>query len=139
MQRGRAWTLLVPEQAPAAVREDASIQPNDEVLGDPLANQAPAATRSWTVASTLVDCGSIRVESHEPRFLTFVDPTPETGLFPFARIAGELSRRRPDFPILIVDCNGTAAELLSCGVDFAAHANIRVMRHDGDAAPALAQ
>ena len=48
------------------------------------------------LAAAAVDCDLIQVEgADQPRFLTFVDPTPETGVFPFARIAAELGRAGP--------------------------------------------
>jgi hypothetical protein len=43
-----------------------------------------------------VDWGRVRAPSREPRFVTFVNPSREKGVYAFARIAHELGRRRPD-------------------------------------------
>jgi hypothetical protein len=90
----------------------------------------PALARA--VGTTAVDCVFAKVENHAPKFLTYVDPSPETGLYPFARIAAELGRRRADIPILVVDQKGTAGMLLACGLDLTAHRSVHVSRDDGD-------
>ena len=53
----------------------------------------------------------------EPRFLTFVNPVPEKGLAVFARIALELSWRRVDIPILVVEGRGSADWLARVPLD----------------------
>jgi glycosyltransferase involved in cell wall biosynthesis len=40
------------------------------------------------------------------KFLSFVNPSPEKGVFVFARLAHELGRRRPDIPLLVVEGRG---------------------------------
>ena len=131
-ERGRAWRLNAAEPATPAP----TIEESDRGL-IPLRHDPPGgavtSNEAKIVAPISIDCVSNRVESHQPRYLTFVDPTLATGLYPFARIADVLCKRRPDLPILIVDTNGTGGELLSCGIDLAAHDNLRVMRDDGDA------
>jgi len=37
------------------------------------------------------------------RYVTFVNPHPQKGLFVFARIARELWQRRPDIPLRVVE------------------------------------
>ncbi len=56
-----------------------------------------------------VDWERARVETRDPRFVTFVNPCLEKGVYPFARIADELGRRRPDIPLLVVESRGTRA------------------------------
>jgi glycosyltransferase involved in cell wall biosynthesis len=73
-----------------------------------------------------------RARSREPRFVTFVDPTYEKGVFAFARIADELGRRRPDIPLLVVEGSGTERTLVDCGLDLRAHGNISLMAHTPD-------
>jgi glycosyltransferase involved in cell wall biosynthesis/GT2 family glycosyltransferase len=51
------------------------------------------------------------------RYVTFVNPTPEKGIFWFARLAEVLGRDRPDIPLLVVEGRGRADWLARCGVD----------------------
>jgi glycosyltransferase involved in cell wall biosynthesis len=66
----------------------------------------------------------------EPAFLTMINPTPRKGLMFFARLAEELSVRRPDIPILVVESVGAAGHLLGAaeagGFDLRRHENIMV-------------
>ncbi len=62
-----------------------------------------------------VDWDRVRVESRDPRFVTFVNPCVEKGVFAFARIAHELGRRRPDIPLLVVESRGTKEDLARAG------------------------
>ena len=79
-----------------------------------------------------MDWDRVRVEGREPRFVTFVNPCLEKGVYAFARIAFELGRRRPDIPLLVVESRGTKAHLAACGLDLSAAGNIRVMAHTTD-------
>ena len=79
-----------------------------------------------------VDCERIKATGREPRYLTFLDPTPERGVFPLARIAEECGRRRPDIPILIVEGEGTEATLAGCGLDLTARGNVSLMSPTSD-------
>jgi glycosyltransferase involved in cell wall biosynthesis len=85
-----------------------------------------------TVLPNLVDWPRACVERHEPRYLTFVNPSPEKGVWAFARIADELGRRRPDIPILVVESRGTEADVAACGLDLRAHSNVFFMPHTPD-------
>jgi glycosyltransferase involved in cell wall biosynthesis len=80
----------------------------------------------------VVDPARVRAEDQEPYFLTFVNPCPDKGLFPFVRIADELGRRRPDIPILVVESRGTEADLLACGLDLRRHRTIHLMPRTPD-------
>ena len=53
-----------------------------------------------TVLPNLVDFSRVKVQSHDPRYVTYVNPSYEKGVYVFARIADELGRRRPDIPLL---------------------------------------
>jgi glycosyltransferase involved in cell wall biosynthesis len=79
-----------------------------------------------------VDWDRVRVERREQRFATFVNPCLEKGVYPFARIAHELGRRRPDIPLLVVESRGTKENMGACGLDLAAAGNLRVMAHTTD-------
>jgi len=80
----------------------------------------------------LIDLGRVRVDRPDPRFLTFVNPCPDKGLYPFARIADELGRRRPEIPLLVVESRGTRRDLDACGLDLRRHPNIHLMPQTSD-------
>ncbi len=66
--------------------------------------------------------------ARDPVFFTFVNPVQRKGMFFFIRLADELSRRRPDIPLLILDAHGRAAQMVGAaaqrGIDLRRHANI---------------
>lgn len=62
-----------------------------------------------------------------PSYVTFHDPTPESGVYAFARIAETLGRLRPDVPLLVVEDRGTEADLAACGLDLQAIGNVHLM------------
>ncbi len=64
--------------------------------------------------------------------MTFVNPTPLKGGYVFARIAEELSRRRPDIPLLVVEAVGKADFLPALGIDLGGLKNVRFMRASPD-------
>jgi glycosyltransferase involved in cell wall biosynthesis len=73
---------------------------------------------------------------HDPIFFTMINPAPEKGLMVMARLAEELSLRRPNIPLLIVESRGSAGKLvsagLSAGFDLRRHENVMM-------SPAMAQ
>ena len=79
-----------------------------------------------------VDWDRVRVENRNPRFVTFVNPCLDKGVYPFARIAHELGWRRPDIPLLVVESRGTKETLGACGLDLAAAGNLQIMSHTTD-------
>jgi glycosyltransferase involved in cell wall biosynthesis len=79
-----------------------------------------------------VDWNRVRAQERNPRFVTFVNPCIEKGVYAFARIAHELGRRRPDIPLLVVESRGTKENLGVCGLDLAAAGNLRIMAHTTD-------
>lgn len=85
-----------------------------------------------TVLPNLFDPGRARAVPREPKFVTFVNPAPEKGVYAFARIADELGRRRTDIPLLVVESRGSEATLLACGIDLRAHSNVFLMAQTPD-------
>ena len=85
-----------------------------------------------TVLPNLIDRERIMADQIEPRFVTFVNPSPEKGVWPFARIAEELGRRRPDIPLLVVEGRGNEETLAACGLDLRVHGNVFLMAHTAD-------
>jgi glycosyltransferase involved in cell wall biosynthesis len=92
--------------------------------------------RTLDLTCTILQCpmpiGRSRALSREPRYVTFVNPSYEKGVFAFARIADELGRRRPDIPLLVVEGGGTERTLVDCGLDLRVHGNISLMAHTPD-------
>jgi glycosyltransferase involved in cell wall biosynthesis len=84
------------------------------------------------VLSNIVDLGRVRVDKRSPRYLTFVTPSHEKGVYVFARIADELGRRRPDIPILVVEGRGTEQTLVDCGIDLRVRGNVSLMANTPD-------
>ncbi|MDX2036074.1 MAG: glycosyltransferase family 4 protein [Isosphaeraceae bacterium] len=84
-------------------------------------------------ASLGLDCVVLpNFVDRDPAYLTFVNPSPEKGVWAFARIAEQLGRSRPDIPILVVEGRGTEATLASCGIDLRAGGNVFVMSRTRD-------
>jgi glycosyltransferase involved in cell wall biosynthesis len=61
-----------------------------------------------------------------------VNPSLEKGVYAFAQIASELSRHRPDIPLMVVESRGTRDTLESCGLNPDAYDNIRFMPNTAD-------
>lgn len=66
--------------------------------------------------------------AREPKYVTFMNPTPSKGVMFFARLAEELASRRPDIPLLVVDSRGSGEQLagaaLAGGFDLRQHGSI---------------
>lgn len=66
----------------------------------------------------------------EPIFVTMINPSTEKGLMVYARIAEEVSRRRPQVALLAIESRGSAGRLagaaLAGGFDLRRHPNILV-------------
>jgi len=84
------------------------------------------------VLPCLIAPDHVRPDRRDPRFLTFINPSVEKGVYPFARIADELGRRRPEIPLLVVEGRGTERTLADCGLDLRAHGNVHLMAHTHD-------
>jgi glycosyltransferase involved in cell wall biosynthesis len=69
-------------------------------------------------------------DDHQPVFATMVNPAPEKGLMFFATLAEELTRARPELPMMVVESRGTAGLLVKAGLaggfDLRRHRNIQV-------------
>jgi glycosyltransferase involved in cell wall biosynthesis len=78
------------------------------------------------------DDARVCCEAGERRFLTFVNPQPDKGVFVFARIAHELARRRPDIPLLVVEGRSGSEWLHRTGLGRIGGANLNVMANTPD-------
>lgn len=79
-----------------------------------------------TILPNLIDRERVRVETRDPRYVTFVNPSLEKGVYAFARIADELGQRRPDIPLLVVESRGTEQTLADCGLDLRPHGTVHL-------------
>jgi len=91
-----------------------------------------ALNLNCVVLPNIVDVARARVQTRDPRYLTFVNPSEVKGVYPFARIADELGRRRPDIPILVVESRGDERSLVDCGIDLRRRGNVFLMAHTPD-------
>ncbi len=66
------------------------------------------------------------------RFVTFINPQPTKGVQVFARIAAELSERRPDIPLLVVESRGAADHLGTLPIDLSGCRNLHRMANTPD-------
>ncbi len=77
---------------------------------------------------TPMELQDVVAEDHDPIFLTIINPSPEKGVVLFATLAEELSKRRPDIPILVIESRGSAGLLAgvgeTAGFDLRRHENI---------------
>ncbi|MBX6314882.1 MAG: glycosyltransferase family 4 protein, partial [Isosphaeraceae bacterium] len=85
-----------------------------------------------TILPNPVQRDRIQVQRHEPKYLTFINPTVEKGVYVFARIADELGRRRPDLPLLVVEARGPERDVAACGLDLRGYSNVFFMSHTPD-------
>lgn len=84
------------------------------------------------VLANLIDFDRVRAADRTPRYVTFINPSYEKGVYVFVRIADELGRRRPDIPLLVVEGRATECTLVDCGIDLRVHRNVSLMRHTSD-------
>ena len=91
-----------------------------------------AACRPPVVDASTSRRARVRAGTRDPRYVTFVNPSLEKGVYVFARIADELGRKRPDIPLLVVEARGTERSLVDCGLDLRIHRNVFVMSHTSD-------
>ena len=75
-----------------------------------------------------LDPQEVLAPKHERIFITCINPSIEKGVMFVARLAEELSLRRPDIPMLIVESRGTGGLLVSAGLlggfDLRRHENL---------------
>jgi glycosyltransferase involved in cell wall biosynthesis len=80
-----------------------------------------------------LDWEQVRCPAVEGRYVTFVNPQPDKGVFLFARLATELARRRPDVPLLVVEGRGGVGWLKATGLDCDDLDNLYLMSTTPDA------
>ncbi len=85
-----------------------------------------------TAIPYLVDFDRVVAEPEERKYVTFVNPTAERGVYPFARIADELGRRRPDIPMLVVEGRGDERTLANCGLELRERGTVNLMEWTPD-------
>jgi glycosyltransferase involved in cell wall biosynthesis len=86
----------------------------------------------------VVDPQRVQVAQRRPQYVTFVNPEPRKGVYLFARIAEELSRRRTDIPLLMVEGANKAHLLPQLGIDLSGIKNLTVMPNTPDSRAFLA-
>jgi glycosyltransferase involved in cell wall biosynthesis len=83
-----------------------------------------------------MELDDVVAEDRDPIFVTMINPSPEKGLMLVARLAEELSLRRPDIAMLFVESRGSGGLLVQAGLmggfDLRRHQNLML-------SPALAQ
>jgi glycosyltransferase involved in cell wall biosynthesis len=81
-----------------------------------------------TPLPTPMEGEDILAEDREAVFLTMINPSREKGLMFIARLAEELSVRRPDIAMLIIESRGSAGRLVEAGMlggfDLRRHENL---------------
>jgi glycosyltransferase involved in cell wall biosynthesis len=77
-----------------------------------------------------LELDDVLAETRDPIFTTIVNPSLEKGLMVLAKLAEELSVRRPDLPLLVIESRGSGGQLIAAGLagglDLRRHANIMV-------------
>ena len=86
----------------------------------------------------VVDPQRVQVAQRRPQYVTFVNPEPRKGVYVFARIAEELSRRRLDIPLLMVEGANKAHFLPQLGINLSGIKNLTVMPTTPDSRAFLA-
>ena len=75
-----------------------------------------------------MELDDVLAPQHDPIFFTMINPSPEKGLMVIARLADELSLRRPDIPLMIIESRGSAGKLVAAGMaggfDLRRHENV---------------
>jgi glycosyltransferase involved in cell wall biosynthesis len=89
-----------------------------------------------TPLPTPMELDDILAEDRDPIFVTMINPSPEKGLMFIARLAEELSVRRPDIAMMFIESRGSGGLLVQAGMlagfDLRRHENLMM-------APPLAQ
>jgi glycosyltransferase involved in cell wall biosynthesis len=92
--------------------------------------------RTLGIESTAIpgpwDPNQVRCDAVDGRFVTFVNPQPAKGVFVFARIVLELSRRRPDIPFLVVEGRAAIDWLGRTGLDLSGVTTVHRMANTPD-------
>jgi glycosyltransferase involved in cell wall biosynthesis len=78
------------------------------------------------------DWDKIRCQVVDGRYVSFINPQPEKGVFWFVRMATELARRRPDIPLLVVEGRAKVEWLQRTGLDLSGVTNLHRMANTPD-------
>ena len=117
-----------PHDPTALALADVLLAPS-QVLADEIQQ---GTGRPCAILPHFLDPATVRAETDDGRYLAFFDPIAARGLAPFARIADELGRLRPDISLLVIaDAEGRTA-LDGCGLDLRRHNTINLMRSPTD-------
>lgn len=76
--------------------------------------------------------GRVVAPVREPRYLTFINPHRSKGAVVFARLAFELSVRRPEIPLLVVEGRSSALDLAGLGLDLSGLRNLHRLPNLGN-------
>ena len=79
-----------------------------------------------------LDWERVHCEHIERKYLTFINPSPVKGVYFLAGILKELSVRKPDIPVLVVEGRGGVKWLEKTGFEAQSLPNIRGMRNTRD-------
>jgi glycosyltransferase involved in cell wall biosynthesis len=81
-----------------------------------------------TPIPTPIELADVVAEEREPILFTMINPSREKGLMVMARLAEELSVRRPDIPMLFIESRGSGGLLVAAGLaggfDLRRHENL---------------
>lgn len=81
-----------------------------------------------TPLPTPLELDDVLAPERDAIFFTMINPSPQKGLMLLARLAEEMSTRRPDIPLLIVEARGAAGRLVQAGMaggfDLRRHENL---------------
>lgn len=79
------------------------------------------------VIPSLVLPEKVTCAQRQPRFLTYVAPMPNKGVFYFARIASEIGRLRPDIPMLVITGRGNPGWFDKTGLNVRQLPNLKIV------------
>jgi glycosyltransferase involved in cell wall biosynthesis len=65
----------------------------------------------------LLEPEDVLADDPDPIFFTMINPSREKGQVVLARLAEELSVRRPDIPLLVIESRGSGGQLVRTGLD----------------------
>ena len=84
-----------------------------------------------TAIPSPMDWSRVQCENIERTHLTFVNPSVVKGVYVFAAVARDLTKKRPDIPMLVVESRGKVKWLEQTGVDLQG-ANLKGMTNTRD-------
>jgi hypothetical protein len=113
--------------APGALDETDAILAASRFLADRYRDATGVVS---TPLPSPIEMEDVAAPERQPIFVTMINPTVDKGLMVFARIAEEVSVRRPTVAFLVIEARGTGGQLggsaLAGGFDLRRHENILV-------------